>query len=100
MTSAARPDTLPGWPRALPAPLAAAYVGLSVTSIYRLADFPAPVHLSPGRIAWLREDLDRWLDAKAGRMPASTPDDADLGGDWDAALGRAPAIPADRPRPR
>jgi predicted DNA-binding transcriptional regulator AlpA len=58
---------LPGWPRALSIKLAAAYVGLSVTTIRHLPGFPAPVPLSPGRVAYLREDLDRWLDQRAGR---------------------------------
>ena len=62
---------LPGWPRALAAPLAAAYVGLSETALRTLDGFPEPVRLSPGRVAWLREDLDAWLDARAGRAPAS-----------------------------
>jgi predicted DNA-binding transcriptional regulator AlpA len=53
--------------------LAAAYVGLSGPTIRRLMaadDFPKSVALSPGRVAWLRDDLDQWLDARAGRAPA------------------------------
>ncbi|MBV8094502.1 MAG: hypothetical protein JOY71_19380 [Acetobacteraceae bacterium] len=61
---------LPGWPRGLCEELAAAYVGLSVTTIRaeRAAGrFPAPIPLTRGRIVWLKEDLDRYLDLKAGR---------------------------------
>ncbi|MBS7810500.1 helix-turn-helix transcriptional regulator [Roseococcus pinisoli] len=56
-------DTLPYWPRALREPLAAAYVGLS-GSTFRQVVVPAvpAVRLTTGRVAWLREDLDAWLD--------------------------------------
>ena len=76
------PDgALPGWPRALKAPWAAAYVGLS-ESTFRVAVVPdvPPVRLTDGRMAWLREDLDAWLDRKAGRAPASGENE------WMAAL--------------
>ena len=63
---------LPDWPRALRLPLAAAYVGLSPATFQRdVATAVAAVPLTRGCIAWLREDLDRWLDARAGRAPAS-----------------------------
>lgn len=60
------------------AELAAAYVGLSVSAIGRLTglEFPKPVWITAGRKIWLREDLDRWLDARAGRAAAT--DDAHL----------------------
>jgi predicted DNA-binding transcriptional regulator AlpA len=79
--TALRPAELPGWPRGLPEDLAAAYVGISVTNMRRLMQsprtpFPGSVELSPQRVVWLREDLDRWLDAKAGRVPASQGPDA------------------------
>jgi predicted DNA-binding transcriptional regulator AlpA len=63
---------LPGWPRALREELAAAYVGLS-TSTFRAKVAPElkTVHLTEKRRAWLREDLDAWLDARAGIEPAS-----------------------------
>lgn len=70
--------TSPGWPRGMREELAAEYVGLSVSSI-RVArtrrDFPEPVTLTPGRIVYLREDLDAYLDRKAGRVAAA-------GADW------------------
>lgn len=56
-------------PRALPIRAAAYYVGLSPTTFRaEVATHIAPVRLSAGRIAWLREDLDRWLDSR--RQPA------------------------------
>jgi len=61
---------LPGWPRALRLELAAAYVSLSPASFLaavKRKDVPQPIALSAGRKAWLIEDLDAWLDAKAGR---------------------------------
>jgi predicted DNA-binding transcriptional regulator AlpA len=74
----ARCEPLPGWPRGLREPLAAAYVGLSASTIraeYAAGRFPAPVALTVGRQVWLRDDLDLWLDAKAGRAPAVTEED-------------------------
>ena len=63
---------LPGWPRALRLPLAAAYVGLSAATFQRdVAPAVKSIPLTRGCVAWLREDLDRWLDARAGRAPAS-----------------------------
>jgi predicted DNA-binding transcriptional regulator AlpA len=59
---------LPGWPRALRADLAAAYVGLGETTFREVvATEVPPVRLTEKRVAWLREDLDRWLDRRAGR---------------------------------
>jgi prophage regulatory protein len=67
--SAERP--LPGWPRGLREDLAAEYIGLSVSSIRTLrhrGQFPAPIPLTKGRLIFLRDDLDAWLDRKAGRL--------------------------------
>jgi predicted DNA-binding transcriptional regulator AlpA len=69
------PLTLPGWPRGLREDLAAAYVGLSVSTIRseRIAGrFPAPIAITVGRIVYLREDLDSYLDRKAGHVHASS----------------------------
>ena len=70
---------LPGWPRAMRAPIAAAYCGISESTMRALPGFPPPVHLS-GRIpVWYREDLDAWLDARrrdAGLTPANPLDHA------------------------
>lgn len=70
----ATPPPLPGWPRGLREPLAAAYVGVSEALIRRevaAGAFPRPVSLTPGRQVWLREDLDRWLDLKRDGLPWS-----------------------------
>jgi predicted DNA-binding transcriptional regulator AlpA len=64
-------DALPGWPRGLREDWAAAYVGISsalLRSEMKAGRFPAPIQLTVGRIAWLRDDLDAWLDRKAGRV--------------------------------
>lgn len=54
----------------MPELLAAEYVGLSVSTIGTARarrDFPEPVQLTPSRIVYLREDLNAYLDRKAGR---------------------------------
>lgn len=61
---------LPNWPRALRVEMAAAYLGMSEASFRRHVAIE-PVQLAPGITAWLREDLDRWLDARAGRVAGS-----------------------------
>jgi hypothetical protein len=67
--------TLPGWPRGMSDQLAAGYVGLGVTTFREaMAEAGiAPVWLTKGRRVWLREDLDRWLDGRAGRTAPSAP---------------------------
>ncbi len=76
------PGAMPHWPRALRAELAASYVGMGASawlSMVRRSEAPDPVYLSARIPVWLREDLDAWLDAKAGRTaasPASNPWDA------------------------
>jgi prophage regulatory protein len=61
---------MPHWPRVLGEELAASYVGLSASStraLRKAGDFPQPIQLTPGRVGWLREDLDAWVDKRAGR---------------------------------
>lgn len=68
------PERMPGWPRALRAELAAAYVGVSRATLHELvrrAEAPRPTYLTPGIPVWLRDQLDAWLDARAGLGPAS-----------------------------
>lgn len=39
-------------------------VGLSRATVYRLVDsgrFPRPVQLSPGRVAWVRREVEDWM---------------------------------------
>ncbi len=67
------------WPRGMSEALAAEYVGLSVSTIRAARvrrDFPEPVPLTPGRIVYLREDLDAYLDRKAGRSAPLSEADA------------------------
>ena len=64
---AARP-----WPRLMRAETAAAYLDVS-PSYFRASVAPEVQHvtLSPRVIGWRRDDLDRWLDARAGHATAS-----------------------------
>lgn len=65
------PDPLPFTPRALRAEHAALYVGLSPTTFHQVvAPAVPPIRLTAGRVAWLREDLDRWLDARRPAVDA------------------------------
>lgn len=71
-----RHEHMPHWPRGLKIDLASVYVGLSQSTFRSQVDareIPAPIRLTPGRLVWLREDLDNYLDRKAGRIaPIST----------------------------
>lgn len=60
-------------PRGLREEQAAHYVGLSVSSFrsYVVADVP-PVKITPGRNIWLRDQLDAWLNRRAGIAPATS----------------------------
>ena len=55
--------------RVLSYAMAAAYVGLSRTSLYAKAEddpsFPRPIKLSARRVGFLRGDLDDWLAKRA-----------------------------------
>lgn len=92
---------LPHWPRGLSDDLAAAYVGLGLTKFRELVKdgaarieanqgtrppraMPQPVRLTPGRLVWLREDLDAWLDEMRGTPTHSAP--ATGAASWMAAL--------------
>jgi len=44
-----------------------ALVGLGFTSIWRMekaGKFPARKRLSPGRVAWLRSEVDEWVHGR------------------------------------
>lgn len=85
------------WPRGMRAEIAADYCGLSVswlTEEARQGRFPAAVRISSHRVIWLKDDLDRWLDEKAGRPNADAGDASgqrsaggDAPSDWDRAFG-------------
>ncbi|CAG2152548.1 helix-turn-helix transcriptional regulator [Ralstonia mannitolilytica] len=45
-------------------------VSLGKSTIYRMVakgQFPKPFPLAPNRSAWLEEDINKWLAARAGR---------------------------------
>ncbi|OXJ19403.1 AlpA family transcriptional regulator [Burkholderia sp. AU6039] len=51
----------------------AAKVGLGQSTLYRMiaaGTFPKPFELVPGRTAWLEDDVEAWLAARAGRQPS------------------------------
>lgn len=83
---------MPDWPRAMRAELAAAYVGISESTLHKEVKakrFPAPLKL-PMRIdIWDRQDLDAWVDQKNGRLDARAIDAAipDAPSDWDLEFG-------------
>lgn len=89
------PDgALPFTPRALRAELAALYVGVSESwwlAAVRAGDAPAAIYLTTRIPVWLREDLDAWLDARAGRIAASAPNP------WDAPPDAPRRAPPSRP---
>jgi hypothetical protein len=63
------------WPRGMHEAMAAAYVGLSATQFRIVArDYPIEqTWLTKGRKVYLLENLDRYLDAKAGLPSISGP---------------------------
>lgn len=45
-------------------------ISLSQSTIYAMISkgaFPKPFELTPGRVAWIEDDVDSWLATKAGR---------------------------------
>ena len=67
-------STGPAWPpRGMREKVAAYYVGMSPATLRRAMESGeiARVTLMPGIKVYLRDDLDAWLDRKAGRSPAS-----------------------------
>ncbi|MGC5885701.1 AlpA family transcriptional regulator [Ralstonia pseudosolanacearum] len=50
-------------------------ISLSQSTIYSMISkgaFPKPFELTPGRVAWIEEDVDCWLATKAGRAQEAT----------------------------
>jgi predicted DNA-binding transcriptional regulator AlpA len=35
--------------------------------------FPKPIQISPGRVAWMKSQVDDWIRAKMGLADAPTP---------------------------
>jgi prophage regulatory protein len=57
--------TLPGWPRVLRRELAAQYLGMSPSLFTREVEagaLPAPISLVGSVKAWVKDDLDAWLE--------------------------------------
>lgn len=51
----------------LPRDAVAERTGLSARTIYRLlneSDFPLPVQVSRGRVAWVEDEIDSWIDRR------------------------------------
>lgn len=52
-----------------------ARVGLGHTTLYELMKqqaFPRPIRLSPNRVAWLENDVQRWLDERVAERDANS----------------------------
>ena len=52
-----------------------AYTGLGYTTIFKLekaGKFPARRKLSPGRVGWLKSEVDAWLASSEYAVPTST----------------------------
>lgn len=61
------------WPRFMRAERAAAYLDVSPSHFLSvIAPELREVRLSPRVVGWLRDDLDAWLDARAGTGAGST----------------------------
>lgn len=65
-------------PRRFRAKEAARYIGVSETKLRALG---LPTVRIDGTVGWLLEDLDAWLDRRAGRAAASAPVNP-----WDAVV--------------
>ena len=87
-------------PAAMSIGAACYYLGQMSPTTFRaeVAIHIAPVRLTRGRIGWLREDLDRWLDSRRAPMDnIAAPEPAHAARDpFAAALAALP--PPRRPR--
>lgn len=79
------------WPRCMRAEKAAAYLDASKSHfVEAIAPELQAIHL--GRLRrWFREDLDRWIEQKVGRVP-----DIEEPNPWDSPPGALEAPPAPR----
>ncbi len=69
-----KPESPPAWPpRGLRPDMAAYYVGVSDSTLRRVAEAQGikPVHITRRVVVYLREDLDRLLDRLADRPAPS-----------------------------
>ena len=89
MAERVRPVEMPDWPRGMREDLAAAYVGLSVNGLrakVEAGEIAPPKHHSPGRIVYLKDNLDAYLD-RLSKRKNSWGAQADPVNEWDAACG-------------
>lgn len=64
-------SSLPRWPRCMRAETAAEYLDVSKTHfLTAIARDLQAINLNGRAKGWLKEDLDAWLERKAGRVPA------------------------------
>lgn len=69
------PAQLPAWPARMTAPLAAAYLGISETTLHRLAGTHYPAgRKDGGKRLWHKVELDRWLAHERGEVLDATAD--------------------------
>jgi predicted DNA-binding transcriptional regulator AlpA len=51
------------------------FTGLSYSTIFRMeerGEFPARRQLSPGRVGYLRSEVEAWLISRCGAVPSPT----------------------------
>ncbi len=80
---------LPDWPRGMSPKMAAMYVGVSPSLLRQESQAhraPQPVRMGQRRLAYLREDLDNYLNGLAGKEAALAARPADPSAEWDALL--------------
>jgi hypothetical protein len=79
---------LPGWPAAMRAELAAAYLDVSVGTLRTLVEagrLPPPTALTVGCKIWRRRDLDRLLDLEGATSNDTVTSIEDAIDEWDRA---------------
>lgn len=79
-----RQVALPDWPRLMREELAAAYLGIGVSTLRERG--PKPNHLGR-RVLYDRRDLDRWADALGGQ-PLDPAEREEEGEDIEARVAR------------
>lgn len=78
------------WPRGMRLPVAAAYIGLSVSAFrggVKAGKLPQPRRVTRRRDIWLKDDLDKFLDELFDRL-------GEDGNEWLRAIEEEDADPA------
>jgi prophage regulatory protein len=60
-------------PRFLPPPVVTDRTSLSRTTLWRMVragEFPKPIAVSPGRVAWSEAEVNAWMAARANAREA------------------------------